>query len=165
LYRIEVRKSKFISFIINAKLNSWVGDGNKHYGPDYSRNYSYHENELKYYDQYFGNLMDGGREIIFYNDNPIWILCYHGGVHWEYNDESKCIFNFLRIALANPPPEFPLRGPRYYEEKRYEYFNNYHGDFYYFSGNETIHLNNTEVYRREYVGGEIRDRRYCFKLV
>lgn len=163
--KIEIPTSKFISFLIDAKLNTWVGEGKKTRKKDYSRNYHYIEGDFEYKDQYFGNLMDGGREVVFFKKKPIWIMCYHGGVLKEYNNLSTNIFAFLREVLSCSSTEFPVRGPASYSSQEFSYENSYHGDLYFFYGMEIIILRKAEVYRRTYVGGEVRDREYQLILI
>lgn len=163
--KIEILTSKFISFLINAKLSTWAGEGKKIREKDYSRNYYYSEGDFEYKDQYFGNLMDGGREVVFFKNKPLWIMCYHGGVLKEYNNLSIDIFTFLREALSCPPPEFPMRGPTSFSSQEFTYKNSYYGDLYFFHGIERIISRKVEVYRRMYVGGEIRDREYQLVLI
>lgn len=163
--KIEIPTSDFISFLINAKINTWAGEGKKDRKKDYSRNYYYNEGDFEYKDQYFGNLMDGGREIVFFKNRPIWIMCYHGGVLREYNVQSTGIFTFLRKALSSSPIEFPVRGPASFTNREYIYKNSYSGDLYFFYGTEIIFCRKVKVYRRTYVGGEIRDREYQLILI
>ncbi|RLJ01269.1 MAG: XRE family transcriptional regulator [Candidatus Aenigmatarchaeota archaeon] len=160
--KIEVPKIDFINFLIRAKINTWAGEGKKIRKSDYSRNYYYKEGSFEYMDQYFGNLMDGGREVVFFDGKPVWIMCYHGGVLRDYNDQSAEIFSFLRKALQSPPKEFPVRGPTSYTNDKFTYKNSWKGDLYYFWGDELILRNDNglKVYRRAYVGGEIRDKEY-----
>lgn len=163
--KIEISITNFVSFLINAKSHTWVGEGKKIRDKDYSRNYFHREGNFEYRDQYFGNLMDGGREIVFFNHLPIWIMCYHGGVLKEYNKQSKYIFTFLRKALSCPPTDFPVRGPSSFINQQFVYKNIYNGNLYFFYGTEKILQGDIEVYQRTYVGGEIRDREYQLILI
>lgn len=163
--KIEISTSKFISFLINARLNTWVGEGRKIREDDYSRNYYYNEKDFEYKDQYFGNLVDGGREVVFFKNRPLWIMCYHGGILKEYDGLSTDVFAFLRKALLFPPPEYPVRGPASFSNQELTYKNSFFGDLYFFHGIEKIISKDVEVYRRMYVGGEIRDREYQLVLL
>lgn len=159
---LEIPKRDFLNFLIRAKINTWAGEGKKIRKKDYSRNYYYKEGMFEYRDQYFGNLMDGGREVVFFGGKPIWIMCYHGGVLKDYNDQSVEIFSFLRKVLQSPPKEFPVRGSALYSNNKFTYKNSLKGNLYYFEGSEVILRNDdgVKVYHRAYVGGEIRDREY-----
>jgi len=164
--KLEIQKREFINFLIRARINTWAGEGKKTRKSDYSRNYYYKEGVFEYRDQYFGNLMDGGREVVFFNGKPIWIMCYHGGVLKPYNEQSVEIFFFLRNALQSPPKEFPIRGPKFYQGNKFIYKNSWNGDLYYFWGNEIILRNDgIKVYHRVYVGGEIRDKEYSILFI
>ena len=158
--KIEILKIDFINFLIRAKTSTWAGEGQKIRKNDYSRNYHYKEGLFEYKDQYFGNLMDGGKEIVFFKGKPIWIMCYHGGVLKEYNELSVEVFSFLRKVLLSPPKEFPVRGPTSYSEDKFTYKNYWKEDLYYFWGDEIILYQDLKVYNRAYIGGEIRDKEY-----
>ena len=163
--RIEIPKSKFLFFLIKAKQNTWAGNKKKIIRNDRSRNYYYKNGSFEYRDQYFGNLMDGGREIVYFQKKPIWIMCYHGGVLREQNVDSSLIFSILRKALLKPNKNFPVRGPLFLKWDKYIYRNKIYGNLYYFYGNEQISFKNKQIYLRAYIGGEIRDKRYCLILV
>ncbi|MCP4110921.1 MAG: hypothetical protein GY749_36270 [Desulfobacteraceae bacterium] len=157
---IEIVTSDFVHFLITAKRNTWAGDGEQIRHSDYSKNCSYSDGVFEYKDQYFGNLVDGGREVVFFNKRPIWIMGYHGGVFEEYYKHSEEIFTFLCRSLLASQTGLPVRGPRCFVEGDFEYQNSYQGDLKYFTGSEIIVWRKIKVYRKAYVGGEIRDRRY-----
>ncbi len=102
------------------------------------------------------NYMGGGREVVFHDSKPIFIMVYYGRIS-DKNIDKKIVYSFLQNALKLFPEDKPFRGPEKYEEiidgKRLEYKNNWNGEIDYFSGNETISVDGVEVYDAKYSGG------------
>lgn len=150
----------FIDFLIDAKKKTYAGNGQKIKMDDYSNHYNYEKNPFRYHDIYYGSLIDGGGEIVYFKDNPIWWMGYHGGISGKNEFSAQEIFDFLKEALSLIPEEFPARGPKIYVKNNFTYLNNYTGNIGRFCGEESIKINNNRVYIRNYVGGFILDRQY-----
>ena len=69
---------------------------------------------------------------------------------------SKKVYEFLRVALRKVPEELPLRGPKYFKDKEFEYFNQIEGNLESFSGIEKIAFKGRVVYVLFYHGGCVR---------
>ncbi|PYN83857.1 MAG: hypothetical protein DMD96_00475 [Candidatus Rokuibacteriota bacterium] len=111
--------------------------------------------EWRFHDNYFGGEPYGGREVVFFRGQPVWMAVYFGGVDGA-NVES--VYSFLQRALREAPAEFLVRGPDALTEGRFSYRNVHEGDVVRFWGEETIHANGGLVYTARYAGGLV-DRR------
>lgn len=109
------------------------------------------------HDNYFGGEPFGGREIVFLDDKPVWIMVYYGQVHIQTIEIDK-VYTFLRKALALVSPDNPFRGPHVFGESNYIYNNLSEGSIENFSGGEIVYQNNEEIYRAAYMGGLIQQR-------
>ena len=117
-----------------------------------------HENGIwKYHDNYFGGEPYGGREVVFKDSKPVWMMVYYGWVE-EGVDHTK-VYPFLQEALRSVPEENPYRGPAVLERDnmRYEAVWKEDGDV--FSGEEKIFFDNKLVYRAFFNGGLVDQRK------
>lgn len=125
---------------------------------DNSKTIVYENGDFKFHDNYFGGEPYGGREVIFYEGKPVFIMVYYGRIS-DKNIDKKTIYSFLQNALKLFPEDKPFRGPEQYEEivdgKKLEYKNNWSGEIEYFSGKEIILIDGVEVYDARYSGGLI----------
>ncbi|MBI5273486.1 MAG: hypothetical protein HY860_00340 [Chlamydiales bacterium] len=107
-------------------------------------------------DNFFGGESYGGRLVVFYKNEPIWMMVYYGFISQDI--DTKLIYKVLRNALLNMPGEYPFRGPENYQQDPYAYTNAWQGKLERFSGKEMIHLSDKSVYQASYMGGLIDQR-------
>lgn len=117
--------------------------------------YTYEERPFLYRDKYFGYFTDTGQEIVWYNGIPTWSMSYRGGMLSHEELSSKC-FSFLKRCLQKFPEDFPVRGPKDYEEGDFRYENKWNGDINSFFGEEKIFWKDEQIYFRNYLGGNIK---------
>lgn len=147
-------------FLIKAKKATYASGKKGEKLPDCSEKFSFSENRFKYVDRFYGGERFGGREIVFYDDKPVWFIGYYGGLHLV-DDQNGEIYAFLRKALllVGTPPEnpcakiLPVRGPERFKEGDFVYENNAIGDLKRFQGSEVIWKKSNRVYILEYSGG------------
>lgn len=153
----KVPYNELVNFLILAKQNSYAGDGTR--VPSkclLSKNYLFELDGFRYEDQYFGEYVDVGEEIVWYQSVPIWGMGYRGGMKSEFDSEREETFKLLRQALMAPDPTFPVRGPSTLNSYQYYYTNFPQGDLLSFTGREIIRNKyEEEIYFRNYVGGII----------
>ncbi|MEX1103236.1 MAG: DUF5680 domain-containing protein [Dehalococcoidia bacterium] len=130
-------------------------DGSKN--PDGSATISHSSGPWRTCDTYFGGEPYGGSEVVFYADRPVWMMVYYGAVEKDVPDVSGT-YRFLKAALANTDPAFPLRGPRSHFDGGLCYENTWEGDLNRFSGVERIVATGREVYSATYCGGLVDQR-------
>jgi len=83
--------------------------------PDGSTTIVYEYGPWKYHDNFFGGEPYGGREVVFYQNQAVWMMVYYGYVVDEAKAERNEIYRFLREALSQPNErDLPVRGPGSY---------------------------------------------------
>lgn len=146
-------------FLVKAKKSTYAsGDNSKNIKEaDGSTSLIFIEDNFKYHDNYFGGEPFGGREIVFFDNKPVYIMTYYGRVN-NIEDINK-IYSFLQKALTLIPEDRPFRGPKEYKEDNLEYTNIFEGEIDNFSGEEIIKENGQEIYRAKYIGGLVNQRK------
>lgn len=151
-----IQKHKLCDFLIQAKQNTYAKQGERAESKCIlSKNYLYTDGEFRYEDQYFGEYLDVGEEIVWYNGIPIWGMGYRGGMVETYRELHSETFIILRKALLLPDYDCPTRGPSMMNEGEYVYYNKVDGDITSFIGYEWIEKNKEKIYFRNYIGGFI----------
>lgn len=120
-----------------------------------------HENgDWKFHDNYFGGEPFGGREVVFFQGKPVWIMVYYGRV--LHGAKPERIYPILMEALRAMPDEAPYRGPKEYVSGDYLYKNSWfelNDDLSLFSGNESISFRGLTEYECQYHGGFVDEHR------
>jgi hypothetical protein len=149
-----IHKSELCSFLVRAKKSTYASEdeSKKIFEKDTSTTLIFEEGDYKYHDNYFGGEPFGGREIVFFQGKPLYIMTYYGRIY-ENMVDGKEIYKILQQALTLIPEEKPYRGPKEYKEGDYIYTNDFVGEVDNFSGEETITLNGKKIYKAQYVGG------------
>ncbi len=111
----------------------------------------YRDGEYAYHDNYFGGEPYGGREVVFYRGEAVWMMVYYGFVMPEA--EAKEVYPFLMKSLSQSTLEMPYRGPEQYQEGEFQYENKLTGDVQRFAGTEKIYKSETCIYEANYSGG------------
>ena len=150
---------KFRQFIIDSVPSSYAaGDrAAKTKESDGSTTITFTKGKYKLHDNYFGGEPYGGREVVFLDGRPAWMMVYYGFV--QKGAKAKTMYAFLMKALRNPPDDFPFRGPQVFEEGKWRYENTWNGDESCFSGIEKIFVFDACVYEASYAGGLIDCKR------
>lgn len=153
--------NSIIDFIVKAKRSTYASQGDDaSVSPAFvgSRQLEYRDGALFYRDIYFGFFFFAGQEVVYENEQPMWSMCYSGGVERfiTSRDDAHVIYTFLQSALRQVSRDLPFRGPKIYNDGRLTYRNAYEGGFDSFSGQETILRGNEVVYRLQYSGGILR---------
>lgn len=153
-------KEHILKFITEAhKAGYATGEAaNKFKEKDGSTTITYERGTWKYHDNYFGGEPFGGREIVFFENKPVWVMIYYGSMDKPVED-FKGVYAFLRKALKLVPEHNPYRGPKEFNEGEFEYKNTWRGDIEEFSGEEVIYQNQKEVYQAKYIGGLVDIRK------
>jgi hypothetical protein len=117
---------------------------------DGSKTIEYTRGDWRSHDNYFGGEPYGGRTVVFYQNQAIWMMVYYGQV---VSGDSKEIYKILRKALLASPDDFPIRGPASlpFDGCRYNFA--WSGQISKFEAMEYIMRNGAEIYRAKFVGG------------
>jgi hypothetical protein len=142
-------------FLIDANKAGYASGENKNWKKeeDKSTTIIFESGDWKMHDNYFGGEPYGGREVIFYKNEPYMIMVYYGFVKKGVNAGE--IYPFLQKALSLMPEDNPYRGPSLFEENELIYKNEWVGELERFSGEEIIYRKDEEVYRAKYIGGVV----------
>lgn len=135
--------------------NKWIKE------KDGSTTIAFESGDFRMHDNFFGGEPYGGRYVVFYKGNPVWIMVYYGKVYESVN-EFESVYKFLQKALSLMPDEMPLRGPKVLEDGKFKYANEWEGDLEKFSGYEVISQNGQKIYDATYMGGLVDVRKEQF---
>lgn len=146
-------------FLVKAKINTYAssGEGGEKILPDGSKEFEFKEGEFQYRDRYLGFNPFIGEEVVFSSGKAILGMNYYGEVISKIVP-VKQIYQFLQKALSKIKEDKPLRGPDYFKEGVFEYFNETEGGVERFNGNERILYKKQMVYKLSYHGGLIRTK-------
>lgn len=152
-------KQQLCEFLVTAKKATYAsGDSaQKIVEADQSTTLVFEEGGLKYHDNYFGGEPFGGREVVFSNGQPVYLMTYYGRVDASISDFGPT-YQFLQEALALIPVENPYRGPNKYERDDLVYVNEFVGEVHNFSGEEKIIQAGKEIYSAKYIGGFVNQK-------
>jgi len=149
-------REKLAEFLVKAKRATYAAGvvAEKVVEPDQSTSLRFVEGDFCYHDNYFGGEPFGGREVVFFDNQPVFMMVYYGRVD-EVIDDFGPIYQVLMGALKKIPVSHPFRGPNSFETDDYLYENKYDGELENFSGEEKISYDGRVVYRAKYAGGLI----------
>ena len=155
---MNIDTDQLINFLCEANLAGYASgsETSSKKQTDKSTTITHQNGDWLFHDNYFGGEPYGGREVIFYQNQPVFIMTYYGRIS-DRSVNSKNIYSFLRKALQLFPKSTPFRGPEKLEEtidgQDFKYENKWQGQIDYFSGQEKIFINGKEVYDASYTGG------------
>ena len=156
-----IDKKRLCKFLTTAKRSTYAAGetAKKIVEADKSTTLIFEDGDLKYHDNYFGGEPFGGREVVFLQNEPIYIMTYYGWV-----DESisyfEDVYKILQKALSLIPEDYPFRGPNEYRENGLIYKNSHNGEIDNFFGEEIISsADGKEIYKAKYIGGFVNQRK------
>ena len=144
-------------FLIKAKSRGYASDGESsaNVEEDSSKSSRFSEDTFSFHDNWFGGEPFGGREVVWKEKKPFWMMVYYG----HDTGKAEGLIPFLMKCLSKLPSEMPLRGPREFSEGDFQYFNSWHGVIEEFYGEEKIFYLGEEVYSARYAGGLVDQRK------
>lgn len=155
-----IDKQQLCKFLVEAKKSTYAAGetAKKIVEDDKSTTLIFEEGDLKYHDNYFGGEPFGGREVVFLQNEPIYIMTYYGLVDESVSD-FEAVYKVLQKALSLIPEDHPFRGPTEYAEGDLIYKNVFTGEIDNFFGEETISsVDGKEIYKARYAGGFVCQR-------
>lgn len=140
------------TFIVKAKKSTYANNQNKINSlRENAHDYTFQENEYKYYDSFFGSSSFSGQEIVYKNNKVCWSMNYYGKVLQDYFNGD-----FLKEVLLQVSEERPYRGAEIYSKGEFVYVSNVTGDITFFKGNETIYYRLQKIYEGWFHGGAMK---------
>ena len=148
------------NFLIEAKKETYANENVEKVKSTRrgSHDYEYTKDNWTYHDTYFGGTDFQGQEVVYRQaDTPIWGMIYYGKTLDESLSE-EAMDKALRPALMQVGQDdvIPVRGPKEFENKGYQYTFKVTGDLTSFEGEETIEKEGNKVYTLKCHGGIIR---------
>lgn len=95
--------NELLEFVVSSHKSGFsTGDTSNHIKEsDGSITIVFEQDKWKMHDNYFGGEPYGGREVVFYDKKPIWIMVYYGYVNeMVQQKEIESVYSFLRKALS-----------------------------------------------------------------
>ena len=117
--------------------------------------------DFESHDNFFGGEPYGGRYVVFYKGDPVWMMVYYGKIIESVKDFEP-VYKFLQECLSKMPEDLPLRGPKNYRSEDYVYENEWDGNLEEFSGREVIYHSGNKIYNATYMGGLVDVRKEQF---
>ena len=148
-------------FLVKAKKSTYAaGDvAKKIIETNKSTTLIFEDGDWKYHDNYFGGEPYGGREVVFFQNFPVYMMVYYGWIIEGVSDVQG-VYKTLQGALTLIPEDKPFRGPKKYNLDNFEYINVFEGDIDNFFGEEIIKSENgNEIYKAKYIGGLVDQRK------
>jgi hypothetical protein len=96
-----------------------------------------------------------GYEVVWFHDEPVWGLAFHGGLLPEFVGMRPAIRGFLEEALAEPAAHCPVRGPGRVVRGEFAYVDSLSGDVRSFVGRDAVYWRDRPVCFFDYVGGVV----------
>lgn len=156
-----INLNELCKFIVKAKKSTYaaVDAAKKIIETNKSTTLTFEDGDWKYHDNYFGGEPYGGREVVFFRDQPVYIMVYYGWVVEGVSD-VQAVYKTLQGALMLIPEDKPFRGPGKYSLEGAEYINVFEGEIDNFSGEEIIKsADGIEIYKAKYIGGLVDQRK------
>ena len=156
-----MNKESLRQFLVETKNHGYANEGgSKNWvkEKDGSTTIVFEFGDFRMHDNFFGGEPYGGREVIFFKGVPVWMMVYYGSVDPAVQDPKE-IYRFLQKALLNLPEGLPLRGPKIFQDGDFVYENKNQGDLDNYSGEEKISKAGKEIYRANYMGGLVNQRK------
>lgn len=156
-----INKQRLCKFLVDAKKSTYAAGemAKKNVETDKSTTLIFEDRDFKYHDNYFGGEPFGGREVVFLQNEPIYIMTYYGLVDASV-DDFEPVYKVLQKALSLIPEDYPFRGPKEYIDGHFIYKNTFNGEIDNFFGEETISsADGKEIYKAKYIGGFVSQRK------
>lgn len=145
----DVNLEELKTFLIRANAPHAKGTAKIIKEKDGSRTIEYAEDDYRMHDNFFGGEPYGGRLVVFYKDEPVFMEVYYG----QTSKPADEVYDFLREALQHPGEDNPFRGPAEYKKGGLTYKSSTKGDVATHIVNEYIYDGDTEIYSAIVVGG------------
>jgi hypothetical protein len=153
-----LKKDELQAFIVKAKANSYVGQGQKSlaYRP-FSHDLQFHEDPFAYLDSYFGGTDFLGQEVVYFEGKPVWAMNYYGRILNPDLIDAQKAGKIIMESLGKLYQAGRFLGGYENETPLGKYIDTNEGDVFSFKGLEWITVQNEKVYELVYHGGLVKD--------
>ena len=119
--------------------------------------YDFVDGNWRYHDSFAGQFWAPGREVVFFQNNPVWSMAYQGVVRLDMTgDFIEHVYDFLKKSLMKCQAKCPFRGPYQFKQGDFEYTFRMRGNYSNFTGRETIKYKSQQVFFQNVIGGLIK---------
>lgn len=144
----------FVPFLLRAKRATYAGGASPSGSSrPASSDLRYTEGELLYLDSYLGSRDFIGEEAVWFRNQPVWGMNYHGVM--LVKDIPQGFSEILHAALSAVPAEAPYRGPAEMMLNDFVYTCQWQGNLERFGGRERIDHFGQPIYELVFHGGKI----------
>ncbi|MDD5463906.1 MAG: DUF5680 domain-containing protein [Candidatus Moranbacteria bacterium] len=153
--------NELCQFLVKAKKSTYAAGetARKIIEADKSTTLIFKDGDWEYHDNYFGGEPYGGREVVFFQGLPVYMMVYYGWVNETVTDVQGT-YKILQGALSLIPEDKPFRGPVEFIQGNLKYSNIFEGEIDNFSGEEIItSTDGKELYKAKYIGGLVDQRK------
>lgn len=145
----DVVLNELKAFLIRANMPHANGTAKIIKEPDGSRTIEYAEGDYRMHDNFFGGEPYGGRLVVYYHEQPLFLEVYYG----QTTRPADVVYDFLREALQHPGEDNPFRGPAEYKKGTLTYKSTTEGDVASHTVKEFIYDGDEEIYWAIVIGG------------
>jgi len=159
---MQIDLNELARFLVTAKRRTYAGDGKELTNPQRPdfKELVFEDGLWNYRDSYTGYFMAPGQEVVRFDEKPVWVMSYWGGMLHEFSGDrvlARETFDFLKKALRGVSLDAPFRGPRNFTLENFRYSSSYEGDITDFNGAESImkdmEFGARTVFRQKFGGG------------
>lgn len=152
---------EFLKFLKTAAAATYAGGGKKEENPQRPGfiELRYIQGDFDYRDSYTGFYRSWGTETVRFQDKPVWVTLYGGGMTTGNEELALPCFTFLKKAFkAKEANSTSFRGPDNFSDGDWEYAYNQEGTVEQFFGNEEIKHKGKVVFTHKIIGGFVKDK-------
>lgn len=136
-------------FLMRANMPHALGEAKTAKESDGSRTIEYGDGDYYMHDNFFGGEPYGGRLVVFYKAQPLFLEAYYG----QTTRPADPVYDFLREALQHPDNDNPFRGPAQYKKDNLTYKSITEGNVANHTVKEYIYDGDEEIYWAVFIGG------------
>ena len=149
--------NELIDFVLQAKQATYVGGGKRllpyRLG---SHDLQFQRGDWTYHDSYLGENDFMGEEIVYHKGSVVWGMNYFGRIIEPQKITSAQAGDVIKQSLTQMYKTGRFLGGFIYTVNEFTYKDMNDGDPLYFTGRETIEVNEQIVYALDYHGGLIK---------
>lgn len=151
-YSSMIDKNALCVFLVDAKKSTYASwdATQKILEENWSTTLIFKKGEWLYHDNYFWWEPFWGREVVFYNNQPVFIMTYYWFAADSVSDLSG-LYSFLQEALSLVSVDYPYRWPASYNNWKLFYTNTTQGDVSSFSWEEHIMQDGKIIFKTMYM--------------
>lgn len=143
--------------IVKAKAATYVGGGDKARSSRMgSHDLTWADGDWRYLDSYFGGTDFIGQEVIWFRQQPVWAMNYHGYIRHPQLIDGHRAGATIKAALSSMYRQGRFLGGFEWSGEHGKYTDENVGGAAHFRGHEAIWVEGREAYALDYHGGLLK---------